>query len=205
MSEHSSVEPYDVNTQPDRRRREWATTSILAAVAGFTLILIYIVQYGESGSLNWSDGNRQSTQRDGAFLLKPEGHKFRSDGRLAYSWASESAEREDSSSVVKVNKLEYVGRGSAEHLWTASAERGLISANGHKLNMSDDVQVRNLIQNYLIETETLFIDMDTDTVSTAAPLTMSAPAGRTDSVGMVAKPQDQEIRLLSNVSSRYEP
>lgn len=204
MSEQP-VDNYDLNGQPDRRRREWATTSILAAVAGFTLILVYIVQYGESGSLNWSDNSREKAQRDGAFLLKPEGHKFRSDGRLAYSWASESAEREDSSSVIRVNKLEYVGRGSAEHLWTASARRGLISANGHKLNMSDQVLVRNLIKNYLIETETLFIDMDTDTVSTAAPLTMSAPAGQTKSVGMVAKPQDQEIRLLSNVSSRYDP
>lgn len=175
--------------------------SVLAAIAG---TVIYLTQFSDSGKLSLSDAFQAAPDVD-SHLENIEGFKYLSDGKIAYRWRAESAERLISSGDIYLSQPFYVGNIGEQRPWTAQAINGTLSQNGQQLDLRGSVLVEDLIREAQIHTEQLAIDLEQNIVTTGQPLQLQLPNGSTESVGMTADLKREKVELLAKVKGHYEP
>ncbi|WP_372765571.1 LPS export ABC transporter periplasmic protein LptC, partial [Litorivivens sp.] len=108
-------------------RRVYRSLSLLAGLGGLTLLLLTVMDYGDSGSIGVNASEEIDTLRQfDSYLLEPRGTTYRLNGEVAYHWQATRANRMRNGEVLLYEPI-YKGLKEGDQNWTATARKGNLS------------------------------------------------------------------------------
>jgi LPS export ABC transporter protein LptC len=194
------------NAKDSRKKRRLIT---FLSTLGFFLSLIattfYLDDYAESGQIRLPESltraERKAQQK--SRIQQANATQFRLDGSISSRWQADQVIREGADSAVTLRNLQYLREDMGQGSWLALAKNGQLSASGRILELSNAVELYNPERQITIQTESLTIDMDTETVDTDDAVTIQHSGGLTNAVGLEARLQEEVIHLKSEVRGQY--
>lgn len=193
-------------SKDSRNKRRRVT---LLSVFGFLLSLaattFYLDDYAESGQIRITDSLSKEERRaqQNSHVKVANAIQFRPDGSTAFRWQADSVIREGMDSPVILNNLQYLREDMGQGSWLAKAKNGQLSPSGRILELSETVELYNPEKQITIQTESLLIDMDEETVNTDDAVTIQHSGGYTKAVGLEARLKEEVIHLKNQVRGEY--
>lgn len=186
-----------------KTRRTLRPGSISAAIAGLVVLMLAVTEYGESGKLGVVSTELQSLRQYDSYLLEPSGTTYSKTGSIAYRWQANRANRQHDGEIIMFDPI-YHGQKAGEHNWTAIAQRGVLSADGQKLELEHDVLIKDFVHAAKIESAALTLDIANNQLHTRYPVQFTSPDALTTATGMHAAMDSERIEFLADVKGRYE-
>lgn len=184
-------------------KRPFRPASIGAAIAGLLVLILSVTEYGESGKLGVSTAELSSLRQFDSYLLEPSGTTYSKDGDIAYRWQADRANRQYDGAVILFSPI-YHGQKAEQQNWTAVAQRGILSADGQRLDLEQDVLIKDFVHTAKIESPALTLDIANNRLHTSHPVQFSSPDALTTATGMHAAMDSERIEFLADVKGRYE-
>lgn len=186
-----------------KAKRPIRPTSVSAAIAGLLVLVLSVTEYGESGKLGGSGAELNSLRQFDSYLLEPSGTTYAKSGEIAYRWRAERANRQYDGTVILFSPI-YLGQKADLQNWTAVAQRGILSADGQRLDLERDVLIKDFVHAAKIQSPALTLDMANNQLHTSHPVQFSSPDAVTTATGMHAAMDSERIEFLADVKGRYE-
>ena len=141
------------------------------------------------------------------FMDNPRIRQLNEQGRPIYDLVSEHAAHQVDSDITELDepRLHYYREGDQQP-WQMRARYGEVSANGERVELSDDVVIEQQLAGQAarrLSTPALTVYPDRDYAETEHEVTIDA-GGVTTATGMQAYFNDGRIELLSNVRGEHE-
>ncbi len=174
-----------------------------AAIAGLIILVLSVSEYGESGKLGVANEELSSLREYDSYLLEPSGTTYTRNGSVAYRWQADRANRQYDGKIVMFSPI-YHGQKEDTHNWTAVAERGILAADGQRLDLENNVVIKDFIHLARIEAPALTLDIANNQLLTSQRVKFSSPDALTTATGMLAAMNSERIEFLSDVKGRYE-
>lgn len=185
-------------------RRVFRSLSLFAGLAGLMLILLTVMDYGDSGNIGVRSAEDINTLRQfDSYLLEPRGTTYRANGEVAYHWQATRANRMLHGEVLLYEPI-YKGLKEGDQNWTATARKGNLSPDGQILVLEQDVLVKDFIHQALIRSPQLTLNMAENLIETQDPVRFTSPNAITTATGMRAAMDEQRLEFLSDVRGVYE-
>ncbi|MFT5033059.1 MAG: LPS export ABC transporter protein LptC [Bermanella sp.] len=183
--------------------RTLRTLPLSAAIAGLALLLLSATEYGESGKLGVASRELSSLRQFDSYLLEPSGTTYTKNGAIAYRWQASRANRQYDGQIILISPI-YHGQKAEQHSWTAVAQRGILSADGQRLDLDQDVIIKDFVHTAKIESQALTLDIASNQLRTSHPVQFTSPDALTTATGMHAMMDSERIEFLADVKGRYE-
>ena len=185
-------------------RRVFRSLSLFAGLGGLMLILLTVMDYGDSGSIGVRSAEDIDTLRQfDSYLLEPRGTTYRDNGEVAYHWQATRANRMRHGEVLLYEPI-YKGLKEGDQNWTATARKGNLSPDGQILILEQDVLVKDFIHQALIRSPRLTLNMAENLIETQDPVRFTSPNAVTTATGMRAAMDEERLEFMSEVRGVYE-
>lgn len=170
------------------------------------IVAILSLDWAEDPPLAPDETTIDMTQSQADYYLESfETRKFDTAGQQTYRFSGETLSHfpEDDRSVVEAPEL-VVYRDNT--VWHMQSPRGIFTPEPDKFLLEGNVTMRRVSNQQLIRLETSEVTVLTDNnqVSTGQPITVSAENWQLRSIGLESDIADGTLKLLSNVTARYE-
>ena len=186
-----------------KTKRPLRPASIGAAIAGLLVLILSVTEYGESGKLGGAGSELSSLRQFDSYLLEPSGTTYTRSGDIAYRWQADRANRQYDGTIILFSPI-YLGQKAEQHNWTAVAERGILSADGQRLDLEREVLIKDFVHHAKIETPALTLDIANNRLHTSHNVRFTSPDALTTATGMHAVMDSERIEFLADVKGRYE-
>ncbi len=170
------------------------------------IIAILSLDWAEDPPLAPDEDTIDMTQSQTDYYLESfETRKFDVAGQQTYRFSGDTLSHfpEDDRSVIEAPEL-IVYRENI--VWHMQSPRGVFTPEPDKFLLEGNVSMRRVSNRQLIRLETSDVTVLTDDnqVSTGQPITVSGENWQLRSIGLESDISDGTLKLLSNVTARYE-
>lgn len=185
-------------------RRRYRNLSLVTGLGGLVVLMLALSEYGDSGKIGVSSADDlQTLRRFDSYLLEPRGTTYGEDGKVSYHWQADRANRLNNGEVLLHVPI-YLGLKDGEQSWTATALRGSLAADGQRLDLEQEVLIKDFIHNAQITTPELTLDIHNNMLLTTAPVRLTTPNATTRATGMRAAMNAERVEFLADVRGVYE-
>jgi len=130
------------------------------------------------------------------------------DGRPIYTMNADVI-RQLPGDGVNFQNVQMSFRDAADNLWTARADQGLLGQDTKRVELQGNVHVDGLLphstENTDLATEQLFVDTESDVISTAEPVTLNWTGRQLKSTGLIVTLNERRVLLESHVHGTFRP
>lgn len=184
------------------RRR---TQNTLFAVAAGLVLALFLLIYTETGSPPAFDTESAIVKQPQFYLTNSDSQQYDEQGLLDTSIQSLSIQHHPADDSVGLQQPWITLYQEGVPNWTISAETGLVTQEGEKVDLRDQVLIISSDQLTSLRTQQLFIYPNQKQAQTTQPVLLTSSTGTTSAIGLEADLNTQFIALLDKVRGQYEP